>query len=201
MTGTGIVLASASQARSRMLEQAGIAIRRCPVVIDEAAVRTAMIAEGAGADEIAASLADMKAQRALPRAGEEAFIIAADQTLACAGRLLEKPANRDEAREQLLFLRGREHRLFSAVCLMRGGRFVWRHLDTARLTMRAFSDAFLEAYLDRADDALTTSVGAYRLEEVGAQLFARIDGDFFTILGLPLLPLLDILRENGVLRK
>ncbi len=201
MGGSDVILASASQARARMLEQAGIAVRRAPVVIDEGTVRAAMLAEGADAGEIARELAQMKARRAALRVEEEAFIIAADQTLSCAGGLLEKPADRQAAREQLLFLRGREHRLFSAVCLIHGGRIIWQHMDEARLFMRNFSDAFLEEYLDRAGDALTASVGAYRLEEIGAQLFARIEGDFFTILGLPLLPLLDILRENGVLQK
>lgn len=199
--GSDIVLASASQTRARMLEQAGVAVRLAPVIIDEVTVRAAMLSEGADAGEIARELAQMKARRAAMRAEEKAYVIGADQTLACGGRLLEKPRNREAAREQLQFLRGREHRLFSAACVVQGGHVIWQHMDEARLFMRNFSDTFLEEYLDQAGEALTASVGAYRLEEMGAQLFARIEGDFFTILGLPLLPLLDILRENGVLQK
>jgi septum formation protein len=119
--------------------------------------------------------------------------------LECDGILFDKPSDLAAARSQLMALRGREHRLLSAVVLVRDGERVWHHVDRATLTVRDFSTDFLDRYLRSAGDTALSSVGAYQLEGVGAQLFAAIDGDYFTILGLPLLPLLDILREQGIL--
>ena len=128
-----------------------------------------------------------------------ALVIGGDQILEADGRWFEKPDNRDQARAELRTLSGREHRLATAVCVLCDGVTLWGCAQSPRLEMREFSDEYLEAYLDRIGDAAFTSVGAYQLEGAGAQLFERIDGDFFTILGLPLLPLLDFLRARGAL--
>ena len=125
-------------------------------------------------------------------------MIGADQILECDGAWFDKPRSMSEARSHLLALRGRTHRLATAACVVRDGQRIWHHVSVPALTMRAFSDAFLDSYLERCGDDLLSSVGAYRLEGAGAQLFARIRGDFFTILGLPLLELLGFLREHGV---
>jgi septum formation protein len=143
-------------------------------------------------------LAELKAQR-VARRHPGSLVIGADQVLECDGILFDKPSDLAAARSQLMALRGREHRLLSAVVLVRDGERVWHHVDRANLTVRDFSADFLDRYLRSAGDAALSSVGAYQLEGVGAQLFAAIDGDYFTILGLPLLPLLDILREQGIL--
>ena len=127
-------------------------------------------------------------------------VIGADQVLSVDGKIFQKPGNLPAAREQLQRLRGRSHVLSSAVCAARGGTVVWRAVDQARLTMRPFSDAFLEAYLEEAGADILGSVGAYHVEGLGVQLFSRIEGDAFTIQGLPLLPLLDFLRLHGIVR-
>jgi septum formation protein len=126
-------------------------------------------------------------------------VLGADQMLDCAGAWFDKPDSRAAARTQLQSLRGKTHRLTSAAVLAQDGQRVWHHAAAAKLTMRAFTDAFLEGYLDQAGEAVLSSVGAYQLEGLGAQMFRKIDGDFFTILGLPLLPVLDILRERNML--
>ena len=128
-----------------------------------------------------------------------ALVIGADQMLDCEGVWFDKPTGRDGAREQLKALRGRTHRLVSCAVIVRDGERIWHQIDRARLTMRNFSDAFLDEYLDSAGDDVLHSVGAYQLEGLGAQLFHRVDGDFFTILGLPLLPVLGFLRVHGVI--
>ena len=193
-----LVLASASAARAALLSNAGVAARVAPTSVDEAAIREAMTAEGAPPEELATALAELKATRA-GTADPGALIVAADQILATDDTVLAKPATLKEAREQLGLLAGREHRLISAVCVAEGGAVVWRHRDVARLRMRVLSDAFLDAYLDRMGEAALTTVGAYQLEGLGAQLFERVDGDFSTVLGLPLLPLLGFLRQRRVL--
>jgi septum formation protein len=195
---TPIVLASASRSRARLLEAAGVAFVAIPAAVDEAEIKAALRAEQAPPDHIAQVLAELKAQRVSQRA-PDALVIGADQVLACDGSLHDKPADLAAARAQLLALRGRVHSLATATCVARGGSVIWRNLQTARLTMRPFSDAFLDAYLARAGDAVTGSCGAYALEGPGAQLFTHVAGDFFAILGLPLIPLLDCLRNNGAL--
>ncbi|WP_341704218.1 Maf family protein [Ferrovibrio sp.] len=195
-----LILASASSARAAMLRQAGLDFAVQPARIDEAEIKRALQAEGAGPREAAEALAELKARRGTPATGDDSFVIAADQMLACEGRWFDKPADMAEARTQLQALRGRTHDLVSAVVVARSGTIIWRHIDGARLTMRAFSDGFLDAYLAQAGDAVLQSVGCYQLEGLGVQLFSRIQGDFFTILGLPLLPLLDFLRHHQVLR-
>ena len=143
------------------------------------------------------ALAELKAQRVSQR-HKDALVIGADQMLQCGGIWFDKPPDLDHARGHLNALRGRTHELLSAVCVVRDGEVLWRHLESAQLTMRPFSDAFIDEYLAAAGDAVCASVGAYQLEGRGAQLFSCIKGDYFTILGLPLLPLLGFLVNHGV---
>lgn len=193
-------LASASAARAALLRRAGIAAGIEPARIDEDEVKAAMRAQGADAPAVAEALAELKAAR-VARRHPGALVIGADQMLVCDGRWFDKPADRAQARAQLLALRGRRHDLVCALCVVRDGTVLWRHRESAAMWMRGFSDAFLDSYLDRAGPEVVDSVGAYRLEGLGVQLFRRIDGDFFAILGLPLLPLLDYLREHGVVAR
>lgn len=202
MTGPSpsLVLASGSATRRTMLEAAGVAFSVTPADLDEAAIRDRMLAADAAVshESIALALAVEKG-KAVSETTPGALVIGADQVLSCDGRLFEKPASVAEARMQLLALRGKTHALHSAVALALGGTVLWNETATARLTMRAFSEAALDAYLARAGDAVTTSVGAYRIEGPAIQLFEAIDGDYATILGMPLLPLLAELRRREVL--
>ncbi|MGE0119315.1 MAG: Maf family protein [Dongiaceae bacterium] len=193
-----LVLASASAIRAALLRAAGVPIIVDAAAIDEAEAKASLRTAGAGAAATAEALAELKAQR-ISRRHAGALVLGADQVLECNGILFDKPADPAGARRQLLALRGRQHRLVSAIVLTRDGRRLWHHLGRASLTMRDFSETFLDEYL-RAAASAPSSVGGYQLEGLGAQLFADIDGDYFTILGLPLLPVLDILREHGVLR-
>lgn len=192
-----LVLASTSIARRALLSGVGLAHEVVAPAVDEA-VEKARLGD-IPADALATALADLKAL-AGARMRPGALVIGADQTLACDGVLLDKPVDLAEARTHLKRLRGRTHSLYAAICVARDDRVIWRHLTEARLTMRDFSDAFLDHYVALCGESLTTSVGAYRLEGPGPQLFERIEGDYFTILGLPLLPLLDFLRGAGVAR-
>jgi len=192
-----LVLASASATRAQLLARAGVAFESVSPAVDEGAVRTSLIAEGADARAIAETLADLKARRISERR-PECLVIGADQVLDCEGRFYEKPRDREQARAQLRSLCGRRHRLTSSVCVVRAATSLWHHTDSAELEMRSFSDQFLDWYLDQVGEAACDSVGAYQLESLGAQLFHRVEGDPFTILGLPLLPLLDFLREHGI---
>ena len=158
-----------------------------------------MIAERANAAAIADVLAEQKA-RSISRQRPHDLVIGADQILEMKGQIFSKPRNQEIARQNLVQLRGRAHRLFSCVCIVRGGDRIWQSLDSATLTMRAFSDEFLDQYLESIGNNALAGPGSYRIEEEGSQLFSAIDGDYFTILGLPLLPLLDFLRVHGVLR-
>lgn len=193
-----LVLASASGIRRTLLESAGLAVEVEPASIDEAAVKAAMQAEGAVAEAVAVELAVRKAQAVAAR-HPEALVLGADQMLECAGTWFDKPADRAAAGRQLHTLAGRTHRLISAVAVVEDGREVWRSADAATLHMRALSAAFIDRYLDRMGAAALASVGAYQLEGLGAQLFTRVEGDYFTVLGLPLLPLLAFLRQRGML--
>ncbi len=194
-----VILASASSARADMLSRAGIDCIIDPAHVDEDEIKRGIRASGATALELAETLAELKARKISSRHGG-ALVIGADQVLDCQGRWFDKPDGRDQTRAQLLELRGKPHDLISCVCVLRDGQRLWHHVGRARLTMRPFTEEFLDDYLDRAGDAVLYSVGAYQLEGLGAQLFSRIDGDYFTILGLPLLPLLDFLRNHGVVR-
>lgn len=195
-----LVLASGSRTRAAMLEQAGVPAILDRPLVDEDEVKAAGRAEGVPADAVAEALAELKAQR-ITRRHPGALVVGADQMLDCEGRWFDKPADRAAARAQLLDLRGKTHRLVSCAVVVRDGERMWHKTDSARLTMRNFSEAFLDDYLDRVGDDVLHSVGAYQLEGLGAQLFHRVEGDFFTILGLPLLPLLGFLRVHGVGRE
>lgn len=193
-----LVLASASATRLRLLAEAGVAAIAEPADIAESEIIASLRAEGALAGECAAALAEAKASRVSAR-HPGALVIGADQILDCEGEWLEKPRDLDAARAQLRRLRGKPHALLSAVAAVRDGGRLWHALDRAELLMRPFGDAFLDDYLARTGSEVLHSVGAYRLEGLGAQLFERVEGDFFTILGLPLLPLLGFLRQQGLL--
>jgi septum formation protein len=193
-----LILASASKARRAVLEGAGLRFETRVAGVDEATIKEAAQAEGISADEAALILADAKAER-VARSVPDALVIGADQLLVCDGAWFDKPPNMAAARGHLQRLRARQHELVTALVCHRGGQRIWQHVAKPRLTMRSFSDAFLEAYLTAEGEALLSSVGAYRLEGHGAQLFDRIEGDQPAILGLPLLPLLGFLRQHGVL--
>jgi septum formation protein len=193
-----VVLASASAARAELLRRAGVEVAVDPARVDEAAVKASLLAERAPPRDVADELAEMKALR-VGRRHETALVIGADQVLVHGGEILDKPATVDEARTQLRRLRGQQHELLSAAVIVIGGAPVWRHVGRAHLTMRPFSDPFLDRYLDQVGERALTSVGAYQLENVGAQLFSRVDGDYFTVLGLPLLEILGFLRARGVM--
>jgi septum formation protein len=193
-----IVLASASKVRRALLEAAGLAILVDPAAVDEAAVKDSYAGEDAGPGEIAEALAELKAMRISPR-HPGLIVLGADQILDCEGQRFDKPEGLEGARAQLQALSGRRHRLISSLVALRDGQRLWHHTGEAVLTMREFSDAFLGSYLAAAGPGVLESVGAYQLEGLGAQLFTRIEGDYFTVLGLPLLPLLDFLRLQGEL--
>jgi septum formation protein len=193
-----LILASGSSTRARILADAGLPTVVDPAAVDEEEIRAAFHAEGRDASACATALAESKAIRVSAR-HTGALVVGADQILECAGRWFEKPADIEAARAQLMALRGKRHTLVSAAAVVRNGSVLWHTIDHAELTMRGFRDGFLDAYIATAGADLLGSVGAYRLEGLGAQLFERVEGDFFTILGLPLLPLLDFLRGNGAL--
>lgn len=192
-----VILASKSAARRHVLSGAGVAYEAVVAGVDEDAVKTSLMAEGAGPRDIAEALAELKAVKV--SRGKSDLVIGADQTLEFEGGLYDKAETLDAARERLKTLRGKPHKLHSAVVVAKEGAPIWREVVTATLTMRPFSDDFLETYLAEEGEAALGSVGCYRLEGPGAQLFSRIEGDYFTILGLPLLGLLDLLRRHGVL--
>ena len=193
-----LVLASASPTRARLLEAAGVKLTIEPADLDEAALKTSFKAAGRDAGDCALALAEAKAQRIASRM-PGAMVLGADQLLVCDGAWFDKPADRAAARLQLQALRGKRHVLPTAAVLIRNGAAIWQALEEPALTMRPFSDAFLDDYLAAAGDAALGSVGGYQLEGRGAQLMSAIEGDHFAILGLPLLPLLEVLRDNGVL--
>ncbi len=194
-----VILASQSAARARLLRAAGVTFATVAALVDEAGVRDSLHGAGVPVEDAAVALAELKAGSVAARAPDEAIVIGADQLLEVDGAWLEKPGDVAAARTQLLRLRGREHRLVSGVVAFRGGSRVWHQVDVARLWLRPFSDEFLDDYLAAAGPGILASVGAYELEGLGAQLIGRIEGDYFTILGLPLLPLLQFLRDQGVL--
>jgi septum formation protein len=193
-----VVLASASAVRAELLRRAGVEVAVEPARVDEAAVKASLLAEGAPPRDVADKLAELKAMRIGAR-HETALVLGADQVLVHRGEILDKPASLDEARAHLRRLRGARHDLLSAAVIVLQGAPVWRHVGEARLTMRPFSDAFLDRYLGQVGERALSSVGAYQLEDLGAQLFTRVDGDYFTVLGLPLLEILGFLRARGAL--
>lgn len=192
-----LLLASASPARRIMLENAGLRFEALPAGLDERAAETPLLDAGMKLADVATALAMAKAAWVSER-HPEAMVIGADQILDLDGERLTKPDDMEAARVQLLRLSGRAHRLHAAVACARGGTVVWNHLDSATLAMRALESGAIGKYLAAAGPGVLGSVGAYQLESLGVTLFDRIDGDFFTILGLPLLPLLAFLRRTGV---
>lgn len=192
-----LILASASQSRRQILANAGLDFAIEPSGVDEDEVKLSLLGERAKPRDIATTLAELKATRVSARRSG-AMVIGADSTLACNGRLFDKPPTLAAARQQLTELGGQTHELHSAVVVAQNGARIWQAADHGRLTMRPFSDSFLDAYLARAGEAVCASVGAYQLEGLGAHLFSRIEGDYFTILGLPLLPLLAFLAGHGI---
>ena len=192
-----VILASKSAARRAVLDGAGVPYEALVAGVDEDAVKASLLAEGAGPRDIADALAELKAIRV--SRGRPEFVIGSDQTLDLDGQLYDKADSVEAARERLKLLRGKTHRLHSAVVVAKEGTPIWREVVTASLTMREFSDAFLEAYLASEGPHALGSVGCYRLEGPGAQLFSKIEGDYFAILGLPLMGLLDLLRRHGEL--
>lgn len=191
-----IILASTSKARTRMLTDAGVEHRCDPAHVNEASIK----ADWTGRPEaLARELARTKALTVSAR-HPDALVIGADQVLALGGNVVDKPGSPDRVREQLNRLSGREHRLISAVAVAHGPDVVWDLVDTAHMHMRAFSDGFLDDYVARVGDDVADSAGAYHLENLGAQLFDKVEGDFFTVLGLPLIALLNFLRTQGALK-
>jgi septum formation protein len=191
-----IVLASASRTRVRLLENAGLRFATKAALIDERAVEKPLLDRGASPAEIAGALAAAKAL-AVNAGDADALVIGADQVLHLRGSWWHKPASREAAKDQLLALSGKVHSLYSAVAVTRDGAVLWHHTDKARLKMRSLEKADIDAYLTLAGDAALSSVGAYQIEGPGVRLFEWIEGDYFTILGLPLLPLLAFLRQAG----
>jgi septum formation protein len=192
-----VILASASKSRAQVLRAAGVAIEIVPSHADEESIKASLKAEGATAAQCAETLAELKAVQISQRY-PEALVIGADQMLDCEGQWFDKPVDMAGARNHLLTLRGKTHVLPTAVCVALNGSRIWHHVALPRLTVRPFSEAFIDIHLAQTGTAILSSVGAYQLEGPGAQLFSRIEGDFFTILGLPLLELLAFLREHDV---
>jgi septum formation protein len=193
-----IVLASASPTRARLLADAGIEFDVSPARMDEDAAKASLIAAGAPPPEIAVQLAELKARQVSGRSPGR-LVLGADQVMVCDGRMYDKPSDAAAAAAQLMALRGRWHEQISAACVVRDGERLWHHVDRARLYVRPFSEAFLQEYLRAAGPGALNGPGAYQLEGVGVQLFSRVEGDFFTVLGLPLLAVLDHLRSQGVI--
>ncbi|MCB2108039.1 MAG: Maf family protein [Rhodobacteraceae bacterium] len=192
-----LILASASTSRARVLTAAGIPFRAVPANVDESDCKTKLKAEGASSLKCAETLAEIKAL-AVSRQNPDAIVIGADQLLDCGGVWFDKPADRAEAREHLTALSGKTHQLATAAVAVRAGARIWHHVSAPRLSVRTLSPQFIDAYLEAAGDGVLSSVGAYHLEGLGAQLFENVEGDFFTILGVPLLALLAFLREHGI---
>jgi len=197
MSAGPIILASKSAARRAVLTGADVPFEVVVAGVDEDAVKASMLAQGAGAREVADALAEIKALKVSQT--RQGFVIGSDQTLEFEGRLYDKAASLEAAAERLKAMRGKPHKLHSAVVVAKDGAPIWREVVTATLTMREFSDEFLQAYLLADGEEALGSVGCYRLEGPGAQLFSKIEGDYFAILGLPLLGLLDLLRRHGAL--
>lgn len=192
-----VTLASGSASRRALLAAAGVAADSVAPNVDEASYRTSLRAEGVPVRDQAMQLAELKAVRVSSARG--GLVIGGDQMLALGNEAFDKPADLAEARSHLTRLSGKSHTLETAIVVCEDGRPVWRHLARPRLTMRPLTPEFIEAYMEQCGDSLLSTVGAYQLEGVGAQLFSNIEGDYFSILGLPLLPLLDYLRVRKVL--
>ena len=193
-----IILASGSQIRATLLQNAGISFETKVPRIDEQTIKESLVSEGAKPRDIADALAEMKARKI---SGTDAFVVGCDQVLDFEGQLLSKPTSPDHALEQLTLMRGKPHALYSAAVIYHDGQPIWRHVGHVRLRMRQSSDAFLSGYVTRNWDSIQHSVGAYKLEEEGIRLFHSITGDYFHVLGLPLLELLAFFGLRGVIEE
>ena len=191
-----LLLASASEIRLTLLRNAGVPVTPHPARIDESTIRQSLQADHAHPRDIADTLAELKARKIAQR-NPTALVLGCDQVLALDDQIFAKPESLTDARAQLAQLRGQTHHLHSALVLYHNAEPVWRHIGTAKLTMNTASDAYLDAYLSRQWPAVATSVGAYQLESEGLRLFSAVEGDYFTILGLPMLPLLAYLSLRG----
>lgn len=195
---TTLILASASEIRQNLLRQAGIACKAHAARIDEATIKASMVEDGSTARDIADALAEFKARKIAAK-HPGAMVIGCDQVLEFRGRLLSKPARLEDAISQLIMLRGQQHKLLSAVVVYENGEPVWRHVGLVRLLMRDLSDDYVARYMSRNWPGIANSVGGYKLEQEGSRLFSRIEGDYFTVLGLPLLELVGFLIKRGVI--
>ena len=193
-----IVLASGSRTRADLLRGAGLTVEIDPANVDEDAVKESLRAEGASAAQVAEALSDLKALK-VSRRHPGALVIGADQTLDCNGVWFDKPPDLDHLRAHLEALSGHRHSLFAGVSVMRDGQRLWGLVEPAHMTMRNLSADFITRYIEAVGEDGLGSVGGYRLEGLGAQLFSRVEGDYFTVLGLPLLPLLGFLRQHGAI--
>jgi septum formation protein len=193
-----IVLASGSSIRAQLLENAGVPFSVQIARVDEDSIKRALLAEGASPRDIADALAEMKARKVSDKT-PGAMVLGCDQVLDFDGQLLSKPPTPEDAFAQLKMMRGKQHMLLSAAVIYQDGEPIWRHVGQVRLRMRMSSDAYLRHYVDRNWDSIRHAVGAYKLEEEGVRLFATIDGDYFNVLGMPLLELLNYLAVKGVI--
>lgn len=191
-----LILASGSRIRRTLLENAGLLIDVIPARVDESLLRNTLVAEGSPPRDIADALAEMKALR-ISQKHPDRQVLGCDQVLDLGGRILAKPETVREARAQLLEMRGRSHELLSAAVICENGAPIWRHVGRVRLNMRTFSEEWLDSYLERNWPDIAESVGGYKLESEGVRLFSHIEGDYFTVLGLPLLDLLGFLTLRG----
>lgn len=193
-----LILATASEVRQSLLKQSGIRFKTQAARIDEAAIKAAMLQEGATPHDIADALAEYKARK-VSQKHADAMVIGCDQVLEFRGKLLSKPKNVEAAISQLIELRGQSHKLHSAVVIYENEQPVWRHVGQVRLEMRNLSDDYIAQYMSRNWPGIADSVGAYKLEQEGVRLFSRVEGDYFTVLGLPLLELIGYLTQRGVI--
>ncbi len=193
-----IILASGSSIRAQLLRNAGVPFTVQKARVDEDTAKRALLAEGAPPRDIADALAEMKARKVSDKT-PRAMVLGCDQVLEFDGRLLSKPETPEVALAQLKAMRGKRHMLLSAAVIYQDGEPLWRHIGQVRLRMRMSSDAYLKGYVDRNWDSIRHAVGAYKLEEEGVRLFATIDGDYFNVLGMPLLELLNFLAVKGVI--
>ena len=193
-----IILASGSKIRAQILQDADVPFKVLSKPVDEGAIKSAMLSEGSRLRDIADALAEAKSMRV--SRNEPGLVIGADQIMTMDGELFDKPPTVEAARERLLSMRGKVHKLIGAIVISEDGAPVWRHVSIVTLHVRNFSDEWLENYIAAEGELMTKSVGAYRFEGRGAQLFSKVDGDSFSIMGLSLLPLLDYLRLRGALK-
>jgi len=195
-----LILASQSTARKSMLEDAGLYIECHPARVDEAAIKAALISKNAPPRDASDALADIKARRVAGKFPAR-LVLGADQILVHKGKIFDKPNTVEEAKAQLKTLRGESHLLFSAAVIYDHGQPVWRFVGRAELTMRDFSNSFLDSYVAKMENDLFTTVGGYKLESLGSQLFLSVKGDYFSVLGLPLLEVLEFLRGKGICQR